>query len=137
MSNTTTRLAVVVDDTTCELMQVCRPTEEQMIGIRAECRASMLLSVQGTHEDLPELGRRAVWETIPGEPDGWLPGSNNSAWYVTDEQADALRTLNARYAAEAVAREAREDALYAAEDAAATKPCPRCGTYCYGDCEAN
>lgn len=99
------------------------------------------------------------WE----EKDGWVrkqvaPGSPEDdtqgqvGWhcvyiqYARGPEADYIRAeiLPALYAAERAQREAKEaaeaaeiKALLEKKDTATIRPCPKCGTYCYGDCESN
>jgi len=64
--------------------------------------------------------------------DGSLPGCYNMIWLISAEEAEALRELAKTRTEKAEQRRAEEARLMESGSA----PCPKCGSYCYGDCEA-
>lgn len=108
--------------------------------------------VQGRHEGMVEgillvkvveQFKHLSWsdDFLPdGEAIGYRPGGGMTALVrVTDEQAQQLRTENARrkVLAELAAEKNAAEVEQYERDLAASGLCPHCHTWCYGDCEAS
>lgn len=129
-----TRLAVLQADAyDAEILRVRRVVPGE--GYREDVHFGV-----GDHEclsditfmDISDLLEHRVW-------DGSTPGCCNRLWFITEDQANALRELNRKKVA---AREAREAARAKEEEERekrllAAGLCPLCGTFCCGDCQAH
>ena len=111
------------------------------------------VSIQGATRDGIDLDRYAGWAKplimravgggailemlgIADMPDrisdGMFDGCTNRVWTVSAVEVDQMVRLNEERAAARIARQIAEGC-----EPQTTPTCPRCGTYCYGDCTAS
>ena len=84
-----------------------------------------------------DLSLGDLWDILNRQSDGMFLGCDNQAWIITEEDESMIITLAAKRAAEKTAKIAKnitdEEAWY---ESVGKHVCPKCGTFCDGDCEA-
>jgi len=78
-----------------------------------------------------------IINSVEGYGCGW--GDTSKLYPVTDEQIEKLIEINEQIGAEKAVREKAELEEESRRYAALVKSglCPKCGTWCYGDCEVS
>jgi hypothetical protein len=100
----------------------------------AEWARPLMMRMIGETKTLTEL---RLGDMPMREPDGIFAGCNNRVWIISQDEADTLTTINTKRATNHAAREAADRLKREAEEQSATPTCPKCGTWCYGDCTAS
>ena len=126
--------ALTSSDSNYGIRNVRRLTERESERYIPEVRGRLFFSQPGDPIELPGLS----WTDLTDRESDGSYVSGSTILYLINEEDEA------RFVALSTEREAKRQAARGAERVPYkptgnryTRPCPRCETYCYGDCTAN
>lgn len=115
------------------IQAVRRLTSEEDSGYVPQVRGRLFFS-DGPKVELPGL----CWTDLTDrKSDGSYVSGNTIVYLISDEDEARLVSLSTEREAARKAARAAEEAAYRPTGNRHSRPCPKCHSYCYGDCTAS